>query len=244
MVDGNDNIDPNEYHDITHRKVTKLWLKRFKFAFCCVAKDEFGDEAFTQSAELFSHIFRGTDLVPSGLHCKFLTKTSTINVLFHNPQDLLAGFILLRVRQKKEQRELQRIHMLNDASPRYSSDLPRVFNAQCPQWMTLRNAQHYLRFAVSSYGWPMVCAIAPCRGCFGMIRKVTCCACLRFENAFMTLITMSSFVLIYRKRRTQVVDDNCCQCNVAGTRFASRIHNDDVIYASFKNQVFEVSVTD
>lgn len=141
-----------------HRRVTKLWFKRFKLAFCCVAKDEFGDEAFTQSAELFSHLFRGTDLVPS---------------------DLLAGSILLRVRQKKEQREMQRNQLISDSSPKYSTDLSRVFNTQQPPWMTLRNAQHFLRFAVSSYGWPMVCAIAPCRGCFGMIRKVTCCACLR-----------------------------------------------------------------
>jgi sn1-specific diacylglycerol lipase len=65
--DGNDNIDTNEHHEFMHKKVAKLWLKRFKLAFCCVAKDEYGDEAFSQSAELFSHLFRGTDLVPSGL---------------------------------------------------------------------------------------------------------------------------------------------------------------------------------
>lgn len=141
-----------------HRKVTKLWLRRFKLAFCCVSKDEYGDEAFTQSAELFSHLFRGTDLVPS---------------------DILAGSILLRVRQKKEQREISRIQMLNDSGPRFSSDLNRVFNGQSPHWMTLRSAQHFLRFAVSSYGWPMVCAISPCRGCFGFMRKVTCCARMR-----------------------------------------------------------------
>lgn len=197
--DDNGNFDSNEYHDIMHRKITKLWLRRFKLAFCCVSNGEFGDEAFTQSAELFSHLFRGTDLVPT---------------------DLLAGSILLRIRQKKEQRELLRVQMLNDTAPKYSSDLTRIFSTQ-PQWMTLRNAQHFLRFAVSSYGWPMVCAIAPCRGWFGMLKKVTCCMC-------------------FRKRRTHVVEDNCCQCNVAGARFASRIHNDDVIYASFKNQVFEV----
>lgn len=66
LRDGNDNIDPNKHHELMHRKVTKLWLKRFRFTFCCVNKDEYGDEAFTQSAELFSHLFRGTDLVPSG----------------------------------------------------------------------------------------------------------------------------------------------------------------------------------
>lgn len=143
-----------------HKKVTKLWLRRFKLAFCCVSKDEFGNEAFTQSAELFSHLFRGTDLTPS---------------------DILAGSILLRIRQKKEHRELRRIQMLNDFCPRYSSDLARVFNAACPPWMTLKNAQHFLRFAVSSYGWPMVCAITPCRGFCGLMRKATCCACMRYD---------------------------------------------------------------
>lgn len=93
---------------------------------------------------------------------------------------MIAGSILMRVRQKKENREFRRMQMLNDMScPRYSTDLSRVFNTQCPSWMTLKNAQHYLRFAVSSYGWPMVCAIAPCRACCGLIRKVTCCAGLR-----------------------------------------------------------------
>jgi sn1-specific diacylglycerol lipase len=159
--DDNDNIDPNEHHELMHKKVTKLWLRRFKLAFCCVSKDEFGDEAFTQSAELFSHLFRGTDLTPT---------------------DLLAGSILLRVRQKKEHHELRRIQMLNDFCPRYSSDLARVFTAACPPWMTLKNAQHFLRFAVSSYGWPMVCAISPCRGFCGLMRKATCCACMRYES--------------------------------------------------------------
>ncbi|CRL00123.1 CLUMA_CG013403, isoform A [Clunio marinus] len=200
LTDGNDNINSDEHHEFMHRKVTKLWLRRLKFLVCCVGKDENGDEAFTQSAELFSHLFRGTDLVPS---------------------DILAGSILLRVRQKKEYREQNRIDMLNDFCPGYSSDLPKVFNSQCPSWMTLKNAQHFLRFAVSSYGWPMVCAIAPCKGCFGMIRKIKCCACMRSKPDY-------------------VVDDNCCLCNVAGARYASRIHSDDVIYATFKNQVFEI----
>jgi sn1-specific diacylglycerol lipase len=60
VFDGNDNFDPDEHIANMHRKNTKLWLRRFRLAFCCVSKDEFGDEAF------ISHLFRGTDLVPSG----------------------------------------------------------------------------------------------------------------------------------------------------------------------------------
>ncbi|KAL7050484.1 hypothetical protein ACKWTF_004097 [Chironomus riparius] len=197
---GNEN-DPNTHHEFMQLKVSKLWLRRFRLLFCCITKDEDGDEAFLQSAELLSNLFTGTDLVPS---------------------DMIAGSILMRVRQKKENREFRRMQMLNDMScPRYSTDLSRIFNTQCPSWMTLKNAQHYLRFAVSSYGWPMVCAIAPCRACCGLIRKVTCCAGLRSKS-------------------NHIVDDNCCNCNEAGTRVASRVSADDVIYASFKNQVFEI----
>lgn len=97
--------------------------------------------------------------------------------------DIIAGSVLMRVRQKKENREYQRNLLLNDnACPRYSSDLNRVFNTQCPSWMTLKNAQHFFRFAVSSYGWPLLCAIAPCRSCCGIMRKITCCANLRYNN--------------------------------------------------------------
>jgi sn1-specific diacylglycerol lipase len=203
LVDNNDNIDPKEHHINLHRKLTKLWLRRFKFAFCCLTKDEYGEEAFEQSAELFSHLFRGIDLTPT---------------------DVLAGAILLRVREKKENRELRRIQTLNNICPRYSSDLSRIFNTQCPSWMTLRNAQHFLKFAVSSYGWQMSCLFAPCTSLYGILKRVKCCAKYR-----------------KKERNISIEEDNCCHCNVAGARFNAKIHNDDVIYASFRNKVYEVS---
>lgn len=48
---------------------------------------------FQLVASLLSALFRGTDLVPS---------------------DIMASCILLRVRQKRETREMRRIRMLND----------------------------------------------------------------------------------------------------------------------------------
>jgi sn1-specific diacylglycerol lipase len=125
--DSNDNNEANSPNEITlNKKVSKLWFRRIKWAFCCIRKDEFGKEAFTQVAALLSALFRGTDLVPS---------------------DVVAGSILLRVRQKRETREMRRIRMLNDDGPRYSTDISRVF-ATSPQWMTLKNAHHFFRFAL------------------------------------------------------------------------------------------------
>lgn len=204
ILDNNDNVDPKEHNLIMHQKLTKLWLRRFKFGFCCLRKDEYSDEALTQSAELFSHLFRGIDLTPT---------------------DVMAGAILLRVREKKENREIRRIHTLNDICPRYSTDTSKVFTSQCPAWMTLKNAQHFLKFAISSYGWQMACALAPCSALVGVMRRVSCCAKMRKKN-----------------RNLSVEEDNCCNCNIAGAKYSSKIHNDDIIYASFKNKIYEVSL--
>jgi sn1-specific diacylglycerol lipase len=150
-------------------------------------------------ASLLSALFRGTDLTPS---------------------DIMAGCILLRVRQKRETREMRRIRMLNDDGPRYSTELPRVF-ATSPQWMTLKNARHFLCYALASYGWPLVywvhCYTAP----FRLMKRATCCAC-------------------FRDKPHMVINDNCCLCHVAGVKYFSNLRDEDVLHASFENHVFEV----
>ncbi|KAL3268784.1 hypothetical protein HHI36_007882 [Cryptolaemus montrouzieri] len=87
--------------------------KEVKFHFLCmyrsdaanqmeiyVRSDEHGHEAFQQVAALLSSLFRSTDLVPT---------------------DILAGCVLLRVKQKRETREMRRIHLLSDDEPKYST---------------------------------------------------------------------------------------------------------------------------
>lgn len=182
-----------------HKKVSKMWIKRFRWIFCCLRRDEYGQEAFMQVASLLSALFRGTDLIPS---------------------DIIAGAILMRVRQKRETREMRRIRMLNpDDGPRYSTDMSRLFTTT-PAWMTLPNARHMLRFALASYGWPMVCYLKCCSGCFKLIRNISCCGCCR--------------------SRSDVVDDNCCLCHFGGVMEISRLRPDDIVHASFKNHVFEL----
>lgn len=152
-----------------------------------------------QVASLLSALFRGTDLVPS---------------------DIAAGAILMRVRQKRETREMRRIRMLNpDDGPRYSTDMSRLF-ATSPAWMTIPNARHMLRFALASYGWPMVCYLKCCSGCFTLLKKVTCCGCCRTH--------------------ANVVDDNCCLCHFGGVMEISRLRPDDIVHVSFKNHIFEL----
>lgn len=177
---------------LTHKRNSKLWYRRFSWFCCCVKKDEYQQEAFSHVAGVVSDIFRGTDLVPS---------------------DIMSGSVLMRVRQKKESKESQR----NKSS--YSQDIKHVF-ANSPSWMNLKNAQHFLRFAMAPYGWPLICYLKCCCP-VQLIKKSTCCPCFRSNSQF-------------------VVSDNCCLCNLAGVKYFAHLKEEDVVYASFKNQVFEV----
>lgn len=91
---------PSAGESLRHRKVMSLWQRRFRWAFCWVKSDEHGHEAFQQVAALLSALFRSTDLVPS---------------------DILAGCVLLRVKQKRETRERRRIQMLSGIEPKYTT---------------------------------------------------------------------------------------------------------------------------
>ncbi|XP_047512342.1 diacylglycerol lipase-beta isoform X4 [Pieris napi] len=181
-----------------HRKVTGLWSRRFRWAFCWLKRDEHGKEAFQQVAALLSALFRSTDLVPS---------------------DVVAGCVLLRVRQKRETREMRRIQMLNDEEPIYTTDVNKVFS-ETPPWMNLDHALHYLRLSIAAYGWPYVLYRHCFTGFCKLARHLTCCCC--------------------RPKNTIVSDDNCCLCHFAGVKYMSKLSADDIIFASFNNSVFEL----
>ena len=87
IKDANDNVnDINDHHEFMHGKVSKLWQRRFRLAFCCLTKAEYGDEAFSQTAELFSNLFNGTDLVPTGNYFirELVREFTIINQFRHN----------------------------------------------------------------------------------------------------------------------------------------------------------------
>ncbi|CAO1340078.1 unnamed protein product [Diamesa serratosioi] len=177
---------------LTLKKNSKLWHRRFSWLFCCLKKDEYQQEAFDHATGIVSDLFRGIDLVPS---------------------DIMSGSVLMRVKQKMESQTSSTHKSL------YSQDLQYVFE-NSPSWMNLKNAQHFLRFAIASYGWPLICYIKCCCP-FQLIKRATCCPCFKSNSQF-------------------VVSDNCCLCNLAGVKYVAHLKEEDVVYASFKNQVFEL----
>lgn len=87
--------------------------------------------------------------------------------------------------------------------------------------MNLENARHFLRLSMAAYGWPFVMYRYCGTGIFRLMSEVTCCSCLR-------------------TKRTLVTDDNCCLCHLAGVKYMSKVREEDIIFASFRNHVFEV----
>ncbi|XP_026666472.1 sn1-specific diacylglycerol lipase beta-like isoform X2 [Ceratina calcarata] len=180
-----------------HEKVSRIWLRRLNFM-CWMRKDENANETFQHVAGLLTNLFRGTDLVPS---------------------DVMAGLILLRIRQKRETHELRRLNILPRAAT-YTSDEAEIFR-YAPSWMSLDNAIHYMKLASACYGWLYAIYKQSCPGCFHIMRNLTCCGC-------------------FRTKHNAITGDNCCYCYLAGVKVMSGISTDDILYASFKNYLCEI----
>lgn len=101
-------------------------------------------------------------------------------------------------------------------------DLNMIF-AMAPRWMNLQDAKHFLRMSMAAYGWPFVMYRYCGTGLFRLLNEVTCCSC-------------------FRPKTTLVTDDNCCLCHLAGVKYMSKIKEDDILFASFRNHVFEVLI--
>lgn len=48
-------------------------------------------------------------------------------------------------------------------------------------------------------------------------------------------------IKLFRSKPTLVRGDNCCLCNLAGVKAISKLSDKEILYASFKNHIFEVS---
>ncbi|KAL4091877.1 hypothetical protein QTP88_026489 [Uroleucon formosanum] len=192
----NGNVDTET---VLHRKVTRIWVRRFRWFFCWLIRDEHSHEAFSQAAGLMSSMFRNTDIVPS---------------------DFIAGFVLLRVKQKRESREQRRLALLAEQRYNCTSIVNECFTGK-PNWMCLKKARHYLQLSVAIYGWPFLIYSYCITGLFKMMPKFFCCAC-------------------FRTKPTVVKEDNCCLCNFAAIRYLSKSHSKDILFASFVNHIFEL----
>lgn len=118
-----------------------------------------------------------------------------------------------------------------------------------PSWMCLKKAQHYMKLSMATYGWLFVIYRHCCSGIFKLFPKFMCCSCFRsvhriqmcdLELPIVKVYILYFFFFAYRPKPTIVKGDNCCLCNFAGVRYISKLQPKDILYASFRNHIFEV----
>ncbi|PBC25090.1 diacylglycerol lipase-beta [Apis cerana] len=134
------------------------------------------------------------------------------------PSDVIAGLILLRVQEKRERHELRRINL--HPTPVRTSDAAVIFK-NMPKWMSLENAVHYMMLSEAIYGWLFMLYLHKCSGCFYLMKNLTCCGC-------------------FRRKRIPIKGDNCCYCYLTGVKYLSKLSTDDILFASFKNNLCEI----
>lgn len=156
-----------------------------------------------------------------------------LSILFQDvdlvPSDVAAGLVLLHQQEKAnvtwEPILLTGAQNQEESSPsEYSADANGLSEAKPSAWkfwMTPEMANHYMRFAFACYGWPFYMVSHCGKGLCHLYTHLRCCGCIRTKPHY-------------------VVDDNCCQCNTAVLKQMTGLSDEDLIYVSYHNRVFEV----
>ncbi|KAL4239389.1 hypothetical protein ACF0H5_000206 [Mactra antiquata] len=189
---------------------TKQWEKRCKCMFMCARGDDTNTSVFSVLAELSADYFKGVNLVPT---------------------DVVAGLILLSRKQERKRQRFRTYVKEGQDESRYSlvreeevietTDIICDYLPTPKDWMTLDLMSHYLKFAIGSYGWPFyVTLVKPVLGLCALCTECRCCSCKDDQGS--------------------VFMDNCCMCNTAAFKKTTKIHHDDIVYACFKNDIYEL----
>lgn len=198
-------------------KSRQIWEFRMKVLCCCtdVNPKEHSKNAYSEIAQLFSSYFQDVDLVPS---------------------DVVAGLILLHEKQMAERVSRTSTSQHSETFSAQSPDSltstgavqgsiissPDVFTPPAQQfWMTMEMACHFMKYAYASYGWPLYVYVNCCAGLYHLWNQIRCMSCCR-------------------KKPSYIIDDNCCECHTAALKKITGLTEEDLVYVSFHNKVYEV----
>ncbi|KAH3738736.1 diacylglycerol lipase-alpha-like [Dreissena polymorpha] len=136
------------------------------------------------------------------------------------PSDVIAGLALLRRFQKQQ----MFLTIKQDSNPieRYMSGIqitPNTKFLQLDDPSNLHQFQqitHYMRFAMGAYGWPLYMKMNTATGLCRVFPDLRCCTCMRAEQS----------------GEDALVQDNCCQCNVAALKHMTQLTDNDLVYVT------------
>ncbi|ELU06110.1 hypothetical protein CAPTEDRAFT_162985 [Capitella teleta] len=138
--------------------------------------------------------------------------------------DIAAGLMLIQMEQKRTPRhvavEPPEASLPPIPGPGGDAALNDPPYPSPMDWMNVPLATHYMKFAMASYGWPLFMYGNLLCGACKLSNTCRCCSCI--------------------KQSEHVVEDNCCHCNTAAILKTTGIRQEDIIYASFFNRVFEI----
>ncbi|XP_076442835.1 diacylglycerol lipase-beta-like isoform X2 [Babylonia areolata] len=142
----------SDFHiESSKSKNVRVWETRCRCLCCCIAFSHDNDEAFSDVSKLVADYFKDIDLVPT---------------------DIAAGLMLVEEEQKGIEGNLSAIVIdsvpSSQAGPATlaADDISGSWNggegpsslmtgSQTPKaWMTIPMMEHYMKFALGSYGWP------------------------------------------------------------------------------------------
>jgi sn1-specific diacylglycerol lipase len=212
--------------ELGHRKI----FRRLQALLCCVSSSTRSSGVAMQDAA-------------KALHTVF----GDLNIV---PTDVVAGLILLKrdQRRKKENcscpvclkheegsceaiitdlRELTFAYMPKCQKPEdYVRQKQRPFNFDDPLERALfEDVHHYMGYSMGMYGWSLHVFQNPLTGFFHLASN-TCCRC--------------SYRCTNPRAGVDIVNDDVCLCGLATMRIQSKRPEEDIVYASYQNDIYQI----
>ncbi|EFX72758.1 hypothetical protein DAPPUDRAFT_58603 [Daphnia pulex] len=207
------NHRPNWRQRKVMRTYQDTWNHRCKILFCCMGRSDQYQDSFSEIARLLTDFFRDLDLVPT---------------------DIVAGLVLLRKQQKK----LQETLVTQDQNDIYEflsgvavTSRTRFLSLHEPdQLEAFQLTEHYMKFALAAYGWPMYLLGHSKTGLCRLVSNIRCCCCCGSGS---TGSSESGETL------PVIVGDTCSGCHLAALKQSIGRVDHEVIFASFHVDVAE-----
>lgn len=130
------------------------------------------------------------------------------------PTDIMAAMVLLEQEQLKMKHDS--CESLATSSPRYVR-----YAVQPREWMNIPRARHFMTFACGAYGWPLYVFSRPL--------------------ATVALLQVAAKArLMPHETPAHVVGDSNLMTNTAVIKMVTGLKNEDIVYVSFENKLFQV----
>ncbi|XP_067045349.1 diacylglycerol lipase-beta-like isoform X1 [Acropora muricata] len=146
--------------------------------------------------------------------------SEVLSAWFHDADvvasDIAVGLILLQQQQEQMQAE-ERSQPGESIS---AKGTPVNFNEPKEKGI-VEDAYYFIKFALGSYGWPLYVYMNPCSGPWNLCGQISCCACCNPPPQ-------------------HIHKDNCCQSNSTGLKLQTQLGDDDLIYCSYQDKIYEV----